>query len=102
MLTYLSRKSLCLMASCLMRKYPGVVTGTSLAVQWLKTSPSNAGVWVDPSSGSENPTCLSAKKPKHKKQKQYCNKFNIDFRKGPHRRKKKLEKKKIPWCECKI
>ena len=33
----------------------------------------------EPSSGSWDPMCRKAKKPKHKKQKQYCNKFNKDF-----------------------
>ena len=32
-----------------------------------------------------------AKKPEHKKQKQYCNKFNKDFKNGPHQ--KNLKKK---------
>ena len=33
-----------------------------------------------------------AKKPKKKKQqKQYCNKFNKDFKNGPHQKKKKIQ-----------
>ena len=49
----------------------------------VKTSPSNAGS-----------ACLSAKKKKTKKQerkqqKQYCNKFNKDFKNGPRDR--------LPW-----
>ena len=31
--------------------------------------------------GSQDPTCLVAKKPK---QKRYCNKFNRDLKNGPH------------------
>ena len=34
-----------------------------------------------------------AKNPKHKQQKQYCNKFNKDFKNGPHQ-KKSLKKQK--------
>ena len=30
-----------------------------------------------------------AKKPKHTKQKPYCNKFIEDFKNGPHQKKKK-------------
>ena len=36
-----------------------------------------------------------AKKPKHK-QKQYCNKFNKDFKNGPHLKKGK-EKERPFW-----
>ena len=47
-----------------------------------KTLPLNAGdvgsIW----SGSKDPTYLRAKKPEHR-QKQYCNKFNKDFKNGP-------------------
>ena len=35
-----------------------------------------------------------AKEPEHKQQKQYCNKFNKDFKNGPHQLKKNLKKKK--------
>ena len=48
----------------------------------VKISPLNAGgvgsIWP----GSNDPTNLRAKKPKHR-QEQYCNKFNKDFKNGP-------------------
>ena len=50
----------------------------------VKTSPSNAGVaGLIPGWGAKIP---HASRPKHQnvKQKQYCNKFNTDFKKGPH------------------
>ena len=46
---------------------------------------------MDPWSGTEDPTCFVAKKKKkknHIKQKQYCDKFNKDFKDGPHFNKK--------------
>ena len=57
--------------------------GTSLAVQWLRLCLPMQGVWVQ---SLVNSTCLTAKKLKHK-QKQYCNKFNKDFKNGPHKKK---------------
>ena len=41
---------------------------------------------------NEDPTFLVAKKPKHK-QKQYCIRFDKDFKNGPHQ-KKSFKKKK--------
>ena len=43
----------------------------------VKTSLSNKGIV-----GS-----VKVKKPEHKQQKQYCNKFNKDFKNGPHQKK---------------
>ena len=56
----------------------------------VKTSPSNAGGASSiPGRGAKIP---HATQPKHqnikKKQKQYCNKFNKDFKNGPHQKKK--------------
>ena len=59
----------------------------------IGTLPSNAGLgggcgfipWV----GSWDPTCLVIKTPE---QKQYCNKFNEDFKDDPHQRKNLLKK----------
>ena len=55
----------------------------------VKTSPSNAG---DGGSilgrGAKNPHALWPKN-QSVKQKQYCNKFNKDFKNGPHKKKKK-------------
>ena len=59
----------------------------------VKTSPSNAGgVGSIPGWGAEIP---HAAQPKNKniKQKQYCNKFNKDFKNGPHQKKKIFKKK---------
>ena len=57
-----------------------------------ETISSNAeGVGSVPAPVAKIPTCLMAKipkqtnkKPKHKKQKQYCKKLSKDLRKGPH------------------
>ena len=61
--------------------------GTSLVVQWLRLHLPMQGVQLDPWSGSSDPTCLIAEKPKHKKQKQEGNKFNTDFLNGPYFKK---------------
>ena len=56
------------------------------------TSPSDAGgVGLIPGRGAEIPHAL---RPKNQniKQKQYCNRFNKDFKNGPHQ-KKNLKKK---------
>ena len=55
----------------------------------VKTSPSNTGgVGLIPGWGAKIP---HAAQPKNQniKQKQYCNKFNKDFKNGPHQKKKK-------------
>ena len=52
----------------------------------VKTLPSNAGS-VGSIPGEEakiDPTCLVAKKTQNIKQKQYGDKFNKDFKNGPH------------------
>ena len=52
----------------------------------VKTSPSNAGgVGSIPDQGSKIP---HASQPKNQniKQKQYCNKFDKDFKNGPHQK----------------
>ena len=51
----------------------------------------NLSLKKHPCRKNEDPTCLSARKPKHKTQ-QYCNEFNKDYKNGPHQ--KKLKKKK--------
>ena len=54
----------------------------------VKTSPSNAeGAALIPGQGAK---ILRASWPKNQniKQKQYCNKFNKDFKNGPHQHKK--------------
>ena len=61
----------------------------------VNTSPSKAGGADSfPGQGAKIP---HASRPKNQniKQKQYCNKFNKDFKNGPHQKKKKIFKKKI-------
>ena len=54
--------------------------GTSLAVPVVDTLPCKAGdEGLIPGCRTKIPLCLEAKKSKHK-QKQYCNKFNKDFK----------------------
>ena len=55
----------------------------------VKTSPSNAGgVGSIPDRGAKIPHASWPKK-QNIKQKQYCNKFNKDFKNGPHPKNKK-------------
>ena len=61
----------------------------------VKTSPFNAGCEGSfPGWGTKIPHA-SWTKNKYIKQKQYCNKFNKDFKNGPHQKKKKSLKGKI-------
>ena len=56
----------------------------------VKTSPSNVeGMGSIPGQGAKIP-CASQPQTRteHKQQKQYCNKFNKDFKNGPHQNKK--------------
>ena len=56
----------------------------------VKTSPSNAGgVGSTPGQGAKIPLTLQPKN-QNIKQKQYCNKFNKDFKNGPHQKKTSL------------
>ena len=60
----------------------------------VKTSPSNAGdVGSIPSWGAKIPHASWPKNQNIKKQKQYCNKFNKDFKNGPQQKKRKKKKK---------
>ena len=45
-----------------------------------------------PGQGARTPHALWPKKKQSVKQKQYCNKFNKDFRNGPHQKKVKIKK----------
>ena len=55
----------------------------------VETSPSNAGVVGSiPGRGAKIPHA-SGPKNQNIKQKQYCNKFNKDFKNSPHQKKKK-------------
>ena len=43
-----------------------VIAGTSLEVQWLRLCHLMQEAWVQSLVGEVGPTCLEAKKPKHK------------------------------------
>ena len=64
--------------------------GTSLVVQWLRLRLPIQGVQVRSLVG--NLRSHMPRSQKTKKQKQYCNKFNKDFKNGPHQKKKSLKK----------
>ena len=58
--------------------------GISLAAQWLRTSPSDAGgVGSIPGRGGGIPHALWPK-DQGMERRQYCNKFSGDFKNGPH------------------
>ena len=59
----------------------------------VKTLPSNAGgAGSIPGRGAKTPHS-SGPKNQNTKQKQYCNKFNKDFKNGPHQKNLKKKKK---------
>ena len=63
----------------------------------VKNPPANAGgAGSIPGQGAKIP---HAPRPKNQniKQRQYCNKFNKDFKNDPHQKKKILKKLKIKW-----
>ena len=55
------------------------ILGTFLVDQWLRLCLPTQGVHVQLLVREQDPTCLFAKK-QNMKQKQYCNKFNKDFK----------------------
>ena len=59
--------------------------GISLGVQWLRFCLPMEGMQVQSMVRELRVTCQMAKIPEHKQQKQYCNKFNKDFKNGPHK-----------------
>ena len=63
----------------------------------VKSSSSNAeGAGLIPGQGAKIPHALRPK-DQNVKQKQYCNKFNKDFKNGPHQNSHKKEE--IYWKE---
>ena len=60
-----------------------MTSGISLVVQWLRL-PSNSGVWVWLLVGEIRSHVPPREKIRYRKQKQYCNNFNKDFKNGPH------------------
>ena len=66
-----------------------IIIGTSLAVQWLRDHlPAQGDVGSTPGLEAKIPHASGKKKQANLEQKQYCNKFNKDFRKV-HIKKKK-------------
>ena len=59
----------------------------------VKTSPSSAGGSGSIPDWQAKIPCALRPKSRNIKQRQYCNKFNKDYKYGPHQRKKKKEKK---------
>ena len=53
----------------------------------VKTSPSKAGSAGSTPGWESNIPCASLQKKQNKKQKQYCNKFNKNFKNGPQQQK---------------
>ena len=69
------------------QKWP--TPGTSLAVQWLRLClPMWGEAGLIPGQGTKTRHALGAKH-QNIRQKQYCNKFNKDFKNHPHPKKKK-------------
>ena len=58
--------------------------GTCLVVQWLRLPLPMQGVQVPSLVGELRRHLPCGQKPKHKTQKQYCDKFNKDFKNGLH------------------
>ena len=59
----------------------------------VKTLPSKAGnVSLIPGPGAKIPHASQLTKKKKRKQKQFCNKSNKEFRKSPHQKKFKSKK----------
>ena len=69
--------------------------GTSLAVQWLRLRLPMQGVQVQSLDRELRSHMPHHQKTKNIRQKQYCNKFNKDFKNGPHQKKNLLKKSEI-------
>ena len=69
--------------------------GTSLAVPWLRLRLPIQGLWVQSLVGELRSHMACGQTTKTlKKQRQYCDKFNNDFKNGPHTKK---ILKGLPW-----
>lgn len=66
--------------------------GTSLLVQWIGFAFQCRGYGFYRWSGSQEPTGIGAKIPEHRQQKPYCNRLNKNFKNGPGKKKKSLNK----------
>ena len=60
--------------------------GTSLGVHWLRLHLPMQRVWVPSLVWELRSHMLCSKKKQNRKQKQYCNKFNKDFKNDPHQK----------------
>ena len=88
----ISENSLCLSVSHL--PVGRWMSGTSLAIQWLRLHlPMQGGVQVQFLVGELEFHVPLGQKTKTQKQKKYCNKLNKDFKNGLHPKKKKKKKR---------
>ena len=71
--------------------------GTFLAVQWLRLRLPMQGVQLRSLVGELRFHMPHGQKTQNIKQKQYCNKFNKDFKNGPQQKKSLKKKKKNIW-----
>ena len=69
--------------------------GTSLAVQWLRLRLPLQEVRVSSLVGELRSHMPPVQKTRNIKQKQYCNKFNKDFKNGPYQKNLKKKKKEF-------
>ena len=63
-----------------------ILLGTSLMVQWLRLDLPKQGAWVQSLVREMRSHMPHGQKYQNIKQKQYCNKFNEDFKNGPHKK----------------
>ena len=75
-----SHRNMCKSDFLILKK---IIEGTSLAVQWLRLHLPLQGVWVQSLVGELRFPRTSQPKNQNIRQKQYCNKFNKDFKNGP-------------------
>ena len=78
---------------------------TSLVVQWLRLRLPRQRMWVRSLVREISSHMPRRQKNQNIKQKQYCNKFNKDFKNGPHQKKKSLKKDyslftELSWNLC--
>ena len=77
-------------ASLVVQMIKNLSARTSLVVQWLRLHLPMQGMQVQFLVRELRSHMPQAKKPKHIRQKQYCNKFNKDFKNGPHEKNLKI------------
>ena len=77
-----------------------ISTGTSLMVQWLRLHCPMQEVWVWSHVWELRCHMPCGQKNQNMKQEQCCNKFNKDFKNGPHQKKEKCFKKE--WWDLMV